>query len=499
MTVTQAGSQQTGATIKPVLPATVTGTMDTRFDVLVEVANVDNLFGVSFKVGFDPNLVQAEDATAESLFGSNPVFLPVIDNSTGSVSIGVSRRSGQDGVSGTGNIVKIACRVLADVDQETPATFTITELNAIDPSGAAINVQALSGTTTLTSGCIVWPGDTNNDGVVNQQDVLPLGLCFAETGPKRPNATVNWEGQPVQCWDRDACTYADANGDGLVNQADVLPVGLHFGRTHNVPLTADSLEHKQAQFGVERKGRSGGSLQLRLSEKPVSGTDFSIDVYGNNAIDLFGLSFEVVLPPSLENVIPAAQPGEDNLFGDTPLFFSKSGEETGKLAVGVVRIADKDGVNGSGPVARIVGRLPENASADMIISKLRLQNIVAIDASGETLAFDMLPPGLSDAAAGSKTERKPQTFALLDNYPNPFNPSTTISYQLPEPESVKLEIFDVLGRHVRTLVDKPQSAGNHSVVWDGRDQRGQKVASGIYIYSMKAGSFFDRRKLLLLK
>ncbi len=78
----------------------------------------------------------------------------------------------------------------------------------------------------------VWPGDTNNNGKVNQADVLPLGLYWQKVGPKRPNASTLWQGQSVAAWSPEAATYADANGDGVVNQADILPIGLNWGKRH---------------------------------------------------------------------------------------------------------------------------------------------------------------------------------------------------------------------------------------------------------------------------
>ncbi|MCH8487841.1 MAG: hypothetical protein LAT75_13310, partial [Candidatus Cyclonatronum sp.] len=79
---------------------------------------------------------------------------------------------------------------------------------------------------------IVWPGDTNNDGIVNEQDVLPLGIYWNLTGPARENASTEWAGQPAVVWEPVEATFADTDGSGLVNQTDLLAVGLNFGNTH---------------------------------------------------------------------------------------------------------------------------------------------------------------------------------------------------------------------------------------------------------------------------
>ncbi len=93
----------------------------------------------------------------------------------------------------------------------------------------------------------------------------------------------------------------------------------------------------------------------------------------------------------------------------------------------------------------------------------------------------------------------PNTYDVSQNYPNPFNPSTTIKYQLPEINDVKLVIYNVLGQKVRTLVSDRMEAGYHSVVWDGCNDEGRAVASGVYIYRFEAGDFNRTMKLMLLK
>lgn len=99
----------------------------------------------------------------------------------------------------------------------------------------------------------------------------------------------------------------------------------------------------------------------------------------------------------------------------------------------------------------------------------------------------------------TKSGRVPEKFSLHANYPNPFNPITTISYDLPEDANVSLLIHDVLGREVIHLVDNQVSAGYQQVAWNGKDHSGNPVASGIYVYSIKTVGFAESRKMLLLK
>jgi len=88
----------------------------------------------------------------------------------------------------------------------------------------------------------------------------------------------------------------------------------------------------------------------------------------------------------------------------------------------------------------------------------------------------------------------PRTYALDQNYPNPFNPLTTIQYQLPEEMKVRLEVYDLLGRKVATLLDRRIPAGYHEVSFDA-----SSLASGVYIYRLVAGSFSKTRKMMVMK
>ncbi len=92
-----------------------------------------------------------------------------------------------------------------------------------------------------------------------------------------------------------------------------------------------------------------------------------------------------------------------------------------------------------------------------------------------------------------------KTFELYQNYPNPFNPETWISYEIPQDGFVNITIFDLLGRQIRTLVASHQLAGRHSVRWDGRDENGNSVPSGFYIYRLNSGSNVLSKKMTLVK
>jgi hypothetical protein len=104
-----------------------------------------------------------------------------------------------------------------------------------------------------------------------------------------------------------------------------------------------------------------------------------------------------------------------------------------------------------------------------------------------------VPTGVRDNPA-------PSQFALHVNVPNPFNPVTTIHYDVPRGGAdVNITIYDIAGRRVRELVNEHRTPGSWSVQWNGEDDRGTRVASGVYLYRMRAGEFVDTKKMVLLK
>jgi hypothetical protein len=93
----------------------------------------------------------------------------------------------------------------------------------------------------------------------------------------------------------------------------------------------------------------------------------------------------------------------------------------------------------------------------------------------------------------------PVTNNLEQNYPNPFNEHTLIRYQIGEPGPVQINVFDILGRKVKNLINTNQTSGYYSIYWDGINEAGIAVTSGIYLYELRTKNYFNRRKLLMLK
>jgi hypothetical protein len=114
---------------------------------------------------------------------------------------------------------------------------------------------------------------------------------------------------------------------------------------------------------------------------------------------------------------------------------------------------------------------------------------ILVAAIGE--AIPTAVPGLIPGVDGNRVQ--------LENYPNPFNPITTICFELPQALLVNLTVYAVDGRRIKTLLSEPKRAGLHDVIWDGTDESGRKVASGSYFYRIEAGPYRQIQKMVLLK
>ena len=143
----------------------------------------------------------------------------------------------------------------------------------------------------------------------------------------------------------------------------------------------------------------------------------------------------------------------------------------------------------------------DNASVTDVGDRTLHYKIIAVDNAGynsgwsnEVQIYAKIPKIATD---GSDTPVS--KYSLEENYPNPFNPTTQIRYQLSDISDVKLKIYNTLGQLVKTLVSQKQSAGNYAVQWDGSNDLGERVASGIYIYRIQAGDFIQSRKMILMK
>ncbi len=217
--------------------------------------------------------------------------------------------------------------------------------------------------------------------------------------------------------------------------------------------------------------------------------------FNNNAIN----EVRVYDPPESDLCMDKLQVAKDllNLDGDEDML-AKAKQELLALLFNVASdklslraIISEDGANVSRAITFVDGCIddgdPANDEQAMKIAK----NIN----KGKMVDAGLIPETIPDIFYSPVATH----FHLDQNYPNPFNPECRIRFGVPKPGLVRLKIFDVSGRLVRTLVDENLRTGTYIKVWNGTDSRGLPVASGVYFYKMEAGSFVRTRKMLLMK
>lgn len=158
---------------------------------------------------------------------------------------------------------------------------------------------------------------------------------------------------------------------------------------------------------------------------------------------------------------------------------------------------------GSGRVIVVTGldRLPHDMRGVMVLSDggvTELSENCRIELRDDVVSGRLII-GTEFYLTGTVGDILPKRFALDQNFPNPFNPATTIRFALPSPQHVRLTVFNILGQKVKTIVDDDLQAGQYARTWDGDDHQGRPVASGIYLYRLDAGEYSRCRKMVLLK
>jgi hypothetical protein len=232
----------------------------------------------------------------------------------------------------------------------------------------------------------------------------------------------------------------------------------------------------------------------RTDDKPaVVNEEFTVSVAlsGNSDNAVKGVEAHLTYDPAVLEYVSATV-GDASVSEGGQLFAVARPVNGSSRVIGVA-------VAACGPVATLNGDFVLAVvtfrwkAANEAQTELALDNIQLFDAGGTIIrgAGSVLGVGAQGVI--------PTRYALYQNYPNPFNPSTQIRFDLKENRDVRLVIYNVMGQQVRTLISGQMTAGQHVIAWDGTDQQGRTVGSGLYIYRLTAGSFVESRKMLLTR
>jgi hypothetical protein len=301
-------------------------------------------------------------------------------------------------------------------------------------------------------------------------------------------------------WPRRSVNYilGDFDGDGVIEiGADVTPFAVAYGADEGDPLYNNEFDIGPLSGGVPDTDNDidfedlmilAGNFNAQAGTKAATGdpetpvlTWYPVDelTWALGLVDpcnsLKGLRLAHALPENATVEISAG----DALAGNIPHVLAN--DAGNGLDIGFAILGQNQVMPGNGEILRVTTSEPIDLS--QISLKVR-------DAANEDLEYELTAEPLVVL---------PSVYKLADNYPNPFNPQTTIKFSLPEGQDVRLEIFDIKGHRVNVLVNEAMPAGNHSVVWTGRDRNGRMVASGTYFYRIQAGPLNETRRMLLVK
>jgi hypothetical protein len=254
-------------------------------------------------------------------------------------------------------------------------------------------------------------------------------------------------------------------------------------------IFADNFGREMAGVGKVVPTMAGLNSDARFyldagMDLPRIGEELSVAVSLENFVEVRGYGLTVEFDSELlEFVEPRVV---DNILGETGLAAPQVFTQTdGKIAIAALGITASEGDLGLNLIFRTKQEIED--------SYIELTNGALQDG---TYGLNQITNPVS-----VRIQTRPEAYALNDNYPNPFNPETTIKYQLPDAGQVRLEVYNMLGQVVKTLVDNQfQNAGRYTLQWDATNNNGQPLSSGVYFYRILAGGEFQSyKKMLLLK
>ncbi len=249
------------------------------------------------------------------------------------------------------------------------------------------------------------------------------------------------------------------------------------------------------------KGLSFDAATRTISGTPSEATDGAVNIiymvidYEKDAAALtFSITVNTPLEFDLKDFFDFfSGMGKANPTSDPTMLAAIDGFVVGQRVAGLVLPV---GTGGTAPLTYSLSPgLPAGLSFDPVT-----RTVSGIPTAEGQPVYTYTVTDAHGAQASLSLQTRPTAFALADNYPNPFNPSTTIRYALPQASDVELRVYNVVGQAVRTLVSEHQSAGRYVIAWDATNDSGQHLSSGLYFYHLQVGGqFHDVKKMLLLK
>jgi hypothetical protein len=450
---------------------------DTNADSNATEAAVNNWYGIRYEGTSLPLQSKLDYTIIKYARGGSSYAAVLADNSSPTITNSVISENARGvQVYGSGNPVINSSDIYANTEY---GIFNRDETFTVDATGNWWG----NNSGPEHSGNIGGTGDKVSDGV-NYGSFTGSGA----TNPVLGDASLNGN---VQSFDA-ALVLQHVAGSALLNSAqlsvsDVSDNGsvgsmdasyiLQYSAGIIDVFPAELNSKARSNFNTYQKEMEALILSLGEQEE-VSATEFRVPVYLDNVSELFALDLTLEFDEeSIEFM------GLEKTSITESLMSSNNNGEEGTLTLAM---ASADAVQSSGTYYMLSFRdKQEGASRTVEISA----------ATANDVEFGSSTVGTEDLAGET-----PDEFKLYQNYPNPFNPSTTIGFDVPANNTiVRMEIYNVLGQKVKTLVNDVYSAGKHTVNWDGTNDSGITVSTGVYLYRIQAGDIVQSKKLTFIK
>jgi len=302
-----------------------------------------------------------------------------------------------------------------------------------------------------------WLGDvrpSGYDGYLDVADITALGTAFGTEDADGPPYDNEIDVGPTDDWSRLGIPLTD----NLVDFEDLMIFAMNYSVVAPRPDFEGALDYAVLSW-------------YRIDE-----TTWALGLL-NPCSDLKALLIRADLPEGIDFTLELSSLLEHQ--GGVPIFLrnvDRNGMDISLAAMGTDAV-----IQGDGELFRV------NLNSPCDLSDVSIE---ARASNNRPLDFEL---------EATEIPAVPTTYAMAKNYPNPFNPKTTIRFDLPETQQVRLVIFDTTGRRITTLIDEARPAGFHSIEWDGRDDRGNQLASGVYFYRIDAGPLSQTERMVLLK
>ncbi len=352
-------------------------------------------------------------------------------------------------------------------------TLTIRGGETIQLTGARLFASDLRGDPSLLldqDGRVLLAGDVTGDNEIDEDDVNAIDAA--------------WGSNPAV----DRFQESDINNDGRVGVEDLTVTSSNISNLTGFgapPVFRPASAATEASVTIQAPGREGTHWR--------AGELIDLVVAVQDARDLAGYELQVDYDPYEVTIIDGENVDVGGVFRANPDgWFSRHQLQTDQLRVAAARLGKGWAAEGSGELLRLRVELHE----DGFPSSLRISGgrLMAADYSSNSIEMVGEPRSLA----------APRTFSLGSNYPNPFNPTTQIPFDIPAtgdfvPVAVSMDIFNALGQRIRQLLDEPLLPGFHEAVWDGRDEVGRSLGTGVYFYRVRVGDDLATGKMTMVR